>query len=225
MIKQTFRGVAVAMFLFASFTLQAQNQLGQYEKGASYPGYAITTAGDTIKGIFRITNKWDNQLRVMQYESNYSRTPSKIWKPEELKAYSIGDLYYESLPYGDIRKEKRHFVQRLQGGCINLYAFYQRKTDDPKEKRRIDPSIDQNFAGLQDADLYKDYLGIKKGSDEITEFSSAFVMRYKKAMSEYTKDCPEVSEKIAKKEKGFNYFMHEDVVKAYNECCAATSGK
>lgn len=45
----------------------------------------------------------------------------------------------------------------------------------------------------------------------------SYLLKFKKTMSEYLSDCPEIAEKIANKEEGYQWANLEDIIREYND--------
>jgi hypothetical protein len=107
------------------------------------------------------------------------------------------------------------FLLKTTEGPINIYKAY----FDDKKRIKIDENdiwnskIDFSFS---ESELKEEILGCRKG-EELQDFGSLeYLMKFKKAMSEYLSDYPEIAKKIANKEAGYAYGNLEKIIAEYN---------
>jgi len=82
------------------------------------------------------------------------------------------------------------------------------------EKDIWNSKIDFSF---REDELKEQLLGCRNG-EELQDFGSLpYLMKFKKSMSEYLSDCPEIANKIAGKEEGYVYGNLEKIIVEYND--------
>lgn len=60
--------------------------------------------------------------------------------------------------------------------------------------------------------------GKRATEEDLQLFSSmSYLLKFKKTMSEHLSDCPEIAEKIANKEEGYQWANLEDIIREYND--------
>jgi hypothetical protein len=135
-------------------------------------GFVIDLNGDTLKGKLLILPS-DQSCEKVTIQLNEKE--EKTFKPQKAKAYLTGLEYYKSLNTG------KHvvFARRLAGGEVSLYQ-YVHETSMPIEKVAI---TDENSR------LYLERAGV---------LTLVADKNFKKSMSAYFKDYPELAGKIAK---------------------------
>ncbi|MFO7616370.1 MAG: hypothetical protein R6V75_03895 [Bacteroidales bacterium] len=201
----------------ASFS---QNEGAQMERGSVWPGYIITNEGDTVQGHLLNINLWMNQNMTFFYTDPDDRKTRVKYRPKEIKAYQVGNRYYESVkypfPYGN---HPVSFILRRIDGPIRCYVWYYNM-----EKSRL-MSSDFNLDDLakvilfEEKDLATSHYGV--GEDgKFTELTSfKFLVKFAKNMSEYVKDDPELARKILEKQEGYLGIPRdiERIIKEYNQ--------
>ena len=182
-----------------------------------YPGYVVLNSGDTLKGYLMLKNKISNQGKVFFFKTADSKEPSAKYEPKDIKAYKVANRFYESMKYSPEYTTMRYcFLLRTTTGHINLYEAYY----DDKKRIKIDEKdiwnskIDFSF---REDELKEQLLGCRKG-EELQDFGSLpYLMKFKKSMSEYLSDCPEIAKKIVGKEEGYVYGNLEKIIIEYND--------
>jgi len=196
----------VFTFLLIVLNSNAQDG-GKYDgtlRGQIFRGFLIDDKGDTVKGTFKIGTQY--------YMQDYPAiTPDK----EELKNKNFN---YKNVKYYEIEKNTKWFSTVF----TNLKA--------PGDKRRMTIEsllhvlefgpitiFDYNFYDDKVTpvkDEVKTYMQLPNG--EVVDVSS-MLLGFKKAMSGYVKDYPELATKIANKEKGYGFMGLYDIVREYNK--------
>lgn len=207
------------LFLIVSdFNIHAQELQTEPERGSVHPGYIITLEGDTIKGYLLNINLWMNQHMTFLYKDPNDAQGRIKYKPKEIKAYKVGNRFYESMDYTfSFSTHNHNFILRKTEGPVSLYVWYY----DKDRGKLMSPDI--TLAELSSAflfdekDLWKDEFG-KKPDGEFTQLNGLkFMMKFAKNMSAYVQDDTELADKIAKKTKGYQNIDIEKIVREYNE--------
>ncbi len=210
--------------LVYSIVSHAQEPDGSIKLFTIYPGYVIPKTGDTVKGYLMLKNKISNQGKVFFFSTPDSKDPVK-YKPNDIKSYKVANRYYESIKYSPEYTTMRYcFLLKTIEGPINIYKAYY----DDKKRIKIDENdiwnskIDFSFS---ENELKDQILGCRKG-EELQDFGSfAYLLKFKKTMSEYLSDYPEIAKKIADKEEGYVWGNLENIIGEYNEWYIKTHGK
>jgi hypothetical protein len=133
-------------------------------------GFVIDLNGDTLKGKLQIL---PSDLSCSKVIIQLNKDDEKTFKPQKALAYLTGLEYYKSLNTG-----KNHFfARRLAGGKVSLYQ-YVHETSLPIEKIEV---------AEKNSKLYLERDGI------LTLVSNS---GFKKNMSAYFKDYPDLAGKI-----------------------------
>ena len=207
----------ILFLLFCLSDINAQEPADTIKLWTKYPGYVITHDDDTIHGILLLKNKISNQGKVFFFNSMEAEEPSEKYKPRDIKAYKVANRFYETKKYTpDNTAMKYCFLLKIIDGPISLYKVYY----DDKERLKINEDdiwqskIDFSFS----EDELKDWnLGCRKG-EKLEKFDSMkYLVNFKKSMSKYLADCPEIAEKIANKEEGYKWNDLQKIIKEYNE--------
>ena len=207
-------------FLAWPLVSNGQEDGDELERGSIWPGYIITNEGDTVWGHLLNINLWMNQNMTFYYSDPDNRETRIRYRPKEIKAYQVGNRYYESVkfpfPYGN---HPVSFVQRRIDGPIRCYVWYYNM-----EKGRL-MSSDFNLNDLakvilfEEKDLATSCYGVKEDG-EFTELTSfKFLVKFAKNMSDYVKDDPELARKILDKEQGYLGIPRdiERIIREYNQ--------
>jgi hypothetical protein len=193
----------------------AQNTDDSVKLFTIYPGYIVKNTGDTVRGFLMLKNKISNQGKVFFFDSPDSEDPVK-YKPGDIRGYRVANRIYETMKYSPEYTTMRYcFLLRTLDGPVSLYkAFY-----DDKKRIKIDENdiwnstIDFSFS---ESELKDQLLGCRKGQ-ELQDFGSLdYLMKFKKKMSEYLSDCPEIAKKISEKQQGYVWADIEKIMKEYN---------
>lgn len=181
-------------------------------------GYVVNLEGDTAKGYIMFMTVIANQFNVSLYENKSDNKPLAKYKPKDLEGYQVGDLYYSSVPFsGEGFSRKRSFMIRLVEGPVSLYKWYY------DESLMLDGQDLNEAMGREevltvelDEGITVQYFGVR-GNEKPVDFSSVkYGMNFKKHMSRYVSDCPELSEKIAAREEGYGYDNLAHIITEYN---------
>jgi len=207
----------IGAFLMGFLTpLFAQNDQSDPERGSVVPGFIITMQGDTVKGFLLNINLWMNQHMTFFYTSPDDKEGRIKYKPKEIKAYQVGNRFYESMKYPfSFSIYPYNFILRKVDGPIKYYVWYY------NEDRAKLMSPDISMAELTKAfvfaedELWKEEFA-RKGDGELTKFDFKFLMKFAKNMSDYIKDDAELAQKVLNKTKGYQGIDIEKIVREYN---------
>ena len=204
------KNLLVLLFSFFVFSAFAQSGSGgRYDgslKGQSLRGFLIDDKGDTVRGFFKI-------------ETHYYMQDGP-WITPDKPELKNKNFIYKNVAYYEIENNTKWFstvftilkaptdARRMtpdallnveEYGPITLYNydFYNNKVDPPTEK------VDT-------------YMQLPNG-DVIDLADVGLLMSFKKRMSSYVKDYPELATKILNKEKGYGILGINNIVREYNK--------
>ena len=208
--------MAAGSLILLSTPMNAQDTADTVKLWRKYPGFIIKTEGDTVHGVLLLKNKIANQGKVFFFDSMEAEEPSEKFKAKEIRAYKVADRFYESKKYTPENTAMRYsFLLKVIDGPLSLYkAFY-----DDKERVKIDENdiwnskIDLSFS---EAELKEQRLGCREGEDLVFFDGAKFLLGFKKQMSKYLSDCPEIANRIANKEEGYHWGDLEKIIREYN---------
>lgn len=204
--------------ILLSFSIPTGAQETQPERGSVLPGFIITLKGDTVKGYLLNINLWLNQHMTFFYKDPGDVKGRIKYKPNDIRAYQVGNRYYESMKYPfNYSTHKQNFILRKLHGPIDYYVWY----FDEDRAKLMSPDIslaDLTSAFLFDEkDLWKNEFGRKKNGEFKELDDIKFIMKFSKTMSEYVKDDAELAGKILQKTKGYQNIDTEKIIREYNE--------
>lgn len=203
------------LVLFVSSISFSQVDDNWEEKSKKLPGWVITNNGEKIEGYLKRFLKIKSQRKVKFFKTLDSKPV--VYGPKDLKAYKIADDYYESLPYEGFSGKKKVFLLRSVEGRITLFNYYDLVEDD--KGREMSFSSGKNTEIVLDFDGHKieqRVLAIKDGKERLKFGTTKFVFSFKKVMSKYVADYPELAKKIKKKEKGYRLLSLYKIIDEYN---------
>lgn len=200
-----------------SLVVFAQEPADTVKLWTRYPGYVIKHEGDTIHGILLLKNKIANQGKVFFFDSEEADEPSEKYKPKDIKAYKVANRFYETKKYTPENTAMKYsFLLKVIDGPISLYEAYY----DDKERVKINEDdiwqskIDLSFS---EEELKDQRLGCRAGEDLVFFDGAKYLLGFKKQMSKYLNDSPEIAKKIANKEEGYQWINLEKIIREYNE--------
>lgn len=200
-----------------SVPLVAQNDEPEPARGSVLPGFIITLSGDTVKGYLLNINLWMNQHMTLFYTSPDDTDGRVKYKPKEIKAYKVGNRFYESMKYPFAHSiYPYNFVLRKVNGPFKYYVWY--FNEDHSKLMSPDISLDELTKAFvfEENELWKEEFG-KMGDGEFFRFDLKFMMKFAKNMSEYVKDDAELFQKVRDKVKGYQNVDIERIAKEYNQ--------
>lgn len=201
---------ALAAFVFSQSAIAQDWSSKVYKRGEIYPGYIIKLDGDTLQGHIQYENQFENQKEISFFSDPKDKKNKVKYKAEDLKGYKMADKEYRSLAYsGGLVAKPIRFVLIVKDGRICQYTWYDRpdnmvvtrgpnETVEDFEKRQFPPK--EVFA---------------KGAEKPFD-NTAFGLKPAKFWSEIMSDYPELSSKIANKEKGYGFTNMYAFIEEYN---------
>jgi hypothetical protein len=207
----------ITVFLMV-FSMPAYTQDNQPdpERGSVLPGFIITLQGDTVKGFVLNINLWMNQHMTFLYKTPDDVEGRVKYKPKEIKAYQVGNRYYESMKYPfSYSIYPYNFILRKVDGPIKYYVWYYNEN----RAKLMSPNV--SLAELTKAyvfaedELWKDEFA-RKGDGAFTKFDFTFLIKFARNMSAYVEDDTELAQKIIAKNKGYQNVDIERIVREYN---------
>ena len=205
--------------LLIGFTVPvcAQDEQSEPERGSVLPGFIITLQGDTVKGYLLNINLWMNQHMTFLYKTPDDQAGRIKYKPKEIRAYQVGNRYYESMKYPfNYSIYPYNFVLRKVDGPIKYFIWYY--NEDRAKLMSPDVSLAEltkAFLFVED-DLWKDEFA-KNGDGEFIKFDFKFLVKFAKNMSDYVRDDTELAQKILNKVRGYQNVDIEKIIREYNE--------
>ncbi len=208
---------AITLFLITtlSFTVQGQIEDSPRDILEKIPGYIITNSGEKQEGFIKRFGKIKSQKKVKFYKTLKDKDFIK-YGPKDIKAYQIANDYYEAHVYGSLSGKGKVFLIRFKQGKINLFNYYLITDKDIAEstiarKGNTEVSID-----VDGKELRAEVLAVKDTGEALKFASPKMIFGFKKIMSAYVKDFPELAVKIKKKEKGYGMLGVLNIVEEYN---------
>ncbi|MEZ5084551.1 MAG: hypothetical protein R2750_14075, partial [Bacteroidales bacterium] len=206
--------------LFAT-RLVSQTDTSAINLWSIYPGYIITWEDDTIHGFIKLNNLVHNQKKAIFYNKADDSDPAEKYKPKDIKGYKVGPREYDSYKYHVTNETKGyHFFLKLIDGPLSMYKWYfepenrQKERVDLDEEDILNSKIDLSFS---EDDLSSNTFVKKYDAEFIGMSSMKFITNFKKNMSAYVADFPELAERIANKEEGYRSSDIEKIIREYND--------
>jgi len=195
--------ILTTILLIASGYIYSQDwSPSVYRIGELVPGYIIKANGEKVEGFCEAQLRYEangignsNQTRVIFYLDKNDKKGKKIYKPDSVKEYLIGDKVYKTMNYsGGLTSKPLRFVLRTKEACIGEYVWY--NSSDPYEVH-----------------LYQK-------ADEKPFETSYFATNYAEKMSKLVSEDTELAQKVSNKEKGYGLLKLLDVIAEYNKWCS-----
>ncbi len=195
----------------------AQDTLPEPKRGEVLPGCIITLNGDTVHGYLLNINLWMNQHMTFLYKTPDDAAGRVKYKPKEIKAYRVGNRYYESMKYSFVYSMFPHnFILRKVDGPIKHYVWYY--NEDRSKLMSPDVSLaelSKAFVFTED-ELWKDEFASRGDEAELIKFDLKFLMKFAKNMAAFVEDDKELAQKVAGKVKGYQGVDIEKIIREYN---------
>lgn len=188
-----------------------------YHDGEIYDGFIVMASGDTIQGRCKAQNRVNNQTSVLFITEPDDRKGIKYKaKDGEVVSYQIGGKDYRRMQFsGGLSQKAYNYVLVVQDGAIGTYIHY-----------GIEPVIitsgDLSYDEIQEL-TYPEELRQTvywKQGDKPRELST-FAMKFAPKMAELVADYPELSKKVADKEKGYKMLQLDKIIHEYNDWAAS----
>ena len=180
------------------FPLLLNGQTGYSE------GYIITYENDTIYGKIKdragsLSSSNYLKIRFMNDEGEIEK-----FSAYDIRGYSKSGL----INYRAIEIESKYFAEVIEDGPLTLLA-----NDKKQYELQTNTGTNGDFTNsTTTTNVYSHYYLQKKGSDKVTEVTK---WNFKKKMSQYFMDYPELKEQIDNKSLRFNDLKL--IVKKYNK--------
>jgi hypothetical protein len=189
----------------------AQDWSGKtYKFDDIYPGYIVSQKGDTTTGYVLHGGRAYNQGRCVFFE-DATRKSRREFKPSELKAYGVADKHYRSMHFsGGLLAKPMSFVLVSRPGAITMFTYYSKNNDNLLQVRGGNESL-ADF----DARIHGDEIVWQKGGEEPLQ-QQDLVLGFAKKVSKLVSDYPELSAKVAAKEKGYGLAGIYNIMEEYN---------
>lgn len=218
-MKNCFRRLLALSIALHSVVLFAQKKEAGLERGSIHPGYVITLKGDTVKGYLLNINLWLNQKMTFLYSDPEDRKGRIKYTPKEIKAYQVGQRYYESIKYPFVYStHAENFILRKVNGPIKYYVWYY---DEDRNKLmsldKLSLTDIEKAILFDESELWTNEFGLKQNEETLTPFNLKFLMKFSRNMADYVKDYPELARKIENKQEGYKNINIESIIREYNE--------
>jgi len=161
-----------------------------------YPGTVTTQDGQTISGYVSNRDNESNQSKCIFYTDMHDGRTKKVYKPSELKGYSVENIQYKSMDYSGnigIGKATRSFIFIAKPGPISSYIYFIDRDEQP----------------------------IWQKGDEEPVSNATMLFGFKKAITKLVGDDADLAGKIDRKEKGYGKLDIMAIVDEYNTWAAA----
>jgi len=181
-----------------------------YKYHEIYPGYIIQENGDTLKGYVEHNDRIQNQNTCIFY-SDASKKDKKKFKADDIKGYGVADKEYRSVNFsGGLIKKPVRFLLIEKAGRLTEFFWYSRDEGFIVQVRKgneTDAEYDERVSKSE-------IVWHKEGEDPVQY--TALVLGFAKRMSKLLADHPELSKKIADKEKGYGLLNMPAIASEYN---------
>jgi hypothetical protein len=194
--------IILAVFIMTTLQVTAQDWSGKvYVTGKIYPGFYVTNSSDTVYGYFSHGTQTGNQKKCYYYKNEMDRKPTTEFSPDEIKGFKVADKLYRSLNYsGGLLNKPMRFILVTKEGAISEMVFYSEDGNATPETL---------FHKAHDA------------SNATPVTIAYFGLGFAKKLSQYLSDYPELSKKVADKEKGYGMLKLLDIIAEYNSWYAS----
>ena len=166
-----------------------------YRYRGLYHGYVIKINGEKTDGFIVLNGQTENQ-ESCTFLIDSSDYKNKVkYKPADLTEYKVADKIYRAINYsGGLSAKPLKFVLLTKPGYISQYVWY---------------DYDDEIKKIEEKQVYQ------KGSEKPFE-NADFILKFAKFFSALTADNPEMSAKIANKEKGYGMLKLLEIIDEYN---------
>ena len=154
------------------------------------PGYIVNAKGDTLRGEVRAPK---NELEPFSKVFFKDRSGlQKNYKPEKIKAYGVNNDHFVSMPSDG----EPAFYKKVVSGHITLYVL------QFETIRMNTPILDSEY--YFSVPNSKSLVVVKEG-------------KFKKQISDYMKDNPEIAQGYEDKDKKFDPEKAVEIITMYND--------
>ena len=194
------RTALLAIVCLLSLPLLSQDWSGNlYKMYEIHPGYIIGLKNDTTHGFIMLNNRVENQKSVAFYTDGTESKTRKVYNPNQLKGYLVGDKAYRSINYsGGLSSKKQEFVLEVKPGRLAQMVYYLSNSDAESEQQMV---------------------WYREGEDPLQH--KELVLGFAKKMSRLVSDYPELAKKIEDKEEGYRIGKVFKIVDEYNQWWAS----
>lgn len=200
MTKKFISAFAVAALFITNVYSQNGWDWNVYKYGKPYPGYVIKLTGDTLNGYILLMGPTELQEKVSFLPSENDMKNKTVYKGDDLKGFKVADKEFQSIHYsGGLTSKPLRFVMVNKPGRLCRYVWY--NTNDLTRQ-------------IEEVEIFA------KGSENPFD-ASKFALKFAKFWSETLSDYPELSKKIADKEKGYGLTNMYNFIEEYNTWWAA----
>lgn len=173
------------------------------EVGLTFKGFVVMENNDTVKGIIKVDPMYEMQYAPTIMPDQKVKYVWFTW--EYVKYYQLENglkwystkFYNLKAPKDDNRKGLETFLLVSVFGPITVFQYH-----------LYDPSV------IRPTDTKTEYIQFPNGE---TIMAPTLVIGFRKRMSEYLKDYPELAGKIINKEKGYGILNVYDIFREYNK--------
>ena len=168
--------------------LAQEGKINKEKFGEHLEGFIIKPDGKKMTGEFLYAHPVEMSKQVM-----FNGT---IYQPDQLKEFFVDGNHWISVN----ENKKQQFAVCARYGAITVYQTL----SYPEGVEYGDDNTPWETVTYQ------------KKLDEERVATAGFLIGFKKKMSEYVSDYPEMAKKIEKKEKGYGMMNHYQIVDEYN---------
>jgi hypothetical protein len=201
----------ISLFLLTTICISASGQSSKFQKlleNEDYKWAQITLLDSTLKqGLIRDKSEIQRNLRIVFYDSLANKW---VYKPEDLISFRLKSARFSA----DVKSNK--FYELVEGGPrLSLFKI------NSKPTYTTSPGLERSSNGvkLTESSVYEDlgeiYFYYLKSTDVYLKIPRQNDFHEK--ISEFLKDCPDLSEQILNKEFGSNEFRA--IMNLYNFRC------
>lgn len=174
-----------------------------------FPGWYITSEGDTLSGYVYLSNQIENQQTFKFSMQNEPHTDAKTLTPQAAKGFRVKDRVYESFYNPTDKSSLEGFVRRIETGQLSLYTWF----SIPANGTLHDGPYDRPITATDEKWHEKaNILRMGDGSPMMVPEKASFA----KVMSDLIADDKELSNKVAQKLKGYRNTDILNIVQEYN---------
>jgi len=195
----------LALFVFTITSSQAQ-------KNGYSRGYIITYEGDIVEGQVkdRSSGSFFELYKRIRFKPDNAAFKKK-YSPDEILGYGINDQYFESVP---LYEETAFFK----------FRYYIYEDSDRVFLKLSSSDADLTYFHWEYVDSESNYLDYtplfyREGSNEMVRVTQGIRGLKRKRLCEYFRDCPDLTQAIAKKELN----EIEEVYDFYLEACVRSA--
>jgi hypothetical protein len=189
MFSTTSKIITCFILILASFSVKAQSEIYVDKKESEIE--IITRSGEHIFGKTRYNFIADLQEEIVFYSR---QNEMQVFKPMEIESFIMENKQFVSLEQpGLIMGFNRIFAHRIADGKMKLYTLY---------------FVESNSANTTQA-YY-----VQKNSEKLLGINDFRFLNFKKGMSNYVNEFPELAQRIADKTYTSNDLL--TIVDEYN---------